>query len=135
MIPRPIIQWDFTLNFQTLSSSLRRLMRTFLTWLLVLGVSVGLSARVLASSCDLVLDPCCQEQHHSSTTPGDHHDGDNCPVEHHHQGCCSLGLLLGMESDMLVRLGVPGTELESFRHEGELVPDEPFLSLEKPPLI
>lgn len=42
---------------------------------------------------------------------------------------------LTVEIQQICRIGVSGLHLFGFRHEGELPPEEPVLSSEKPPLI
>ena len=116
-------------------------MRILLTLLMVLSMFAGLNARVLALDCGPadgcceLAESCCLEVH-DTTVPGEkHHEGDGCPVEHHHHVCCSHGLMLGTEGQVAVRLGAPGTGVLRLRPEADVLPEDPFLGSEKPPLI
>ncbi len=43
---------------------------------------------------------------------------------------------MSVDNHFICRLGlIPGSSLLGVRHEGEAIPDEPFLGSEKPPLI
>ncbi|MEO5913904.1 MAG: hypothetical protein ABIS50_06700 [Luteolibacter sp.] len=116
-------------------------MRLLLTSLWVFCVFAGLNARVFAvncsstSGCGQAVESCCGDHQASEAPQENHHDEDGCPMEHHHHGFCSHGLPLGLDFQTPTRLGVPGSALLSFRHEGDFPPDGPFLGSEKPPLI
>ena len=132
---------DFFLIWGTTASSFRTLMRNFLTVLLAFCVFAGLNARVLAvtctsaSECGKVTESCCQDDNALGSPADEHHDGGDCPMEHHHHGLCSHGLPLGVDIQTPARLTLPGSLKLSFRHEGDMPPDGPFLGSEKPPLI
>jgi hypothetical protein len=116
-------------------------MRAMLTWLMMLGLLTGLNIRVIASSidqsgtCSQTVESCCS--HSNKDAPDGHqHDGQKCPESHHHhKGCCSNVQPLTVENDHLRQPGSPGFSLLGVRHEGEVPPEGPFLSSEKPPLI
>ena len=117
-------------------------MRAVLTWLMVFCVLAGIHSRVLSSdaegpdTCSLSVSECCPDVCEAGGPDETHHDGDNCPPDHHHHpGCCFHAMPLTVESDLTCRLGVPGSSLTGIRHEGDVPPEEPFLSSEKPPLI
>jgi hypothetical protein len=118
-------------------------MRFLLTLLMVFSVFAGLNARVLALDCgtgDDCCEPvesCCVEVHDTSVPEGNHHDGDGCPVEHHHHHhvCCSHGLLTAADGQSVIRLTPVACGSPQLRPEGDLLPDDPFLGSEKPPLI
>ncbi|MGL4399675.1 MAG: hypothetical protein ACRCXD_07380 [Luteolibacter sp.] len=104
-------------------------------WMLLFGVFAGLNARVLAPQGDSVCLACHHAEDH-----GTHHHGhshEDCDPDHpHHHDCCSPVQPLGVENHSPCRLGFsPESFLLGVRQEGELPPEEPFLSSEKPPLI
>lgn len=116
-------------------------MKFLFTLLMVLGVFAGLNARALALDCGSANGCCdieetrCVEAHDSSIPQEKHHEGDGCPVEHHHHLCCSHGITLGAEELAAVRLGNLESRLPQLRPEGHSLPEDPFLGSEKPPLI
>ncbi|MES2439018.1 MAG: hypothetical protein V4584_08120 [Verrucomicrobiota bacterium] len=116
-------------------------MRSLLTWLMVFSVLAGLNVRVLAADVGCA-EACtrsvtCCDDHHETHAPASHqHDGKDCPMDHHHHhDCCSHTLPLTLDHTLTCRLGIPGSSLLGVRHEGEVPPEGPFLSSEKPPLI
>jgi hypothetical protein len=88
------------------------------------------------SNCVQPVEACCQD-HSNPPSPQDHqHDGKDCPLEHHHHhGYCSHGLPLTVDQNLQYRFGFPDSSLLGVRHDGEVPPDGPYLSSEKPPLI
>jgi len=117
-------------------------MRQFLTWLMVLGVLAGLNLRAFSADgdhravCPEKMDQCCETG--GSSLPAsshDHEDGDCPPDHHHHHECCFhvVPLTVDQETESLLR--DPASTFLGFRHDGEVPPDGPFLSSEKPPLI
>lgn len=111
-------------------------MRLIAIWMLVFGVLAGLSARVLDSQGHSICLACSHADEHGI----DHHHGhshEDCDPDHpHHHDCCSPVQPLGVDHHSPCRLGFsPESSLLGVRHEGDLPPDEPFLSSEKPPLI
>jgi hypothetical protein len=117
-------------------------MKFWTTWFLAMVVFAGFSARAMtteasrATTCSHSSDVCCQDHHDQSERHDGHHDGDGCPLDHHHhQGCCSLSQPLAIENHFMGRLGVAESVLLSAGHESEMPPEKPFLSSEKPPLI
>jgi hypothetical protein len=116
-------------------------MRFLLTLIMTLGMFAGLNAGVLAldcgsdDSCRDVAESCCVEVHDTSVSRESHHEGDGCPVEHHHHYCCSHGLMLGIEGQVFDRLGAAESVILQLRPEADVLPEAPFLGSEKPPLI
>jgi hypothetical protein len=109
---------------------------------MVFGVLTGLGVRGLAMTLhpDAVAlpveDSCSHDHHHHGPTPEPHsHDGKDCPPDHHHHGCCCAAMPLTLENDQACRLGIPVMAVFGMLHEGEVPPEEPLLSSEKPPLI
>lgn len=108
---------------------------------MVFWVAMGLGARILAADTSRAAicteSITCCDHPHDATSPAEHqHDGEDCPLEHHHQhGCCSHPLPLTLDSNLIYRLGIPDSLLLAVRHEGEITPEGPFLGSEKPPLI
>lgn len=121
--------------------SLSGLLRLVITWLVVFCVAFGLGARVLAADTSRVAictesTTCCDHPHEVKTPAEHQHNGEDCPLEHHHHhGCCSHSSPLTLDSTLIYRLGIPVGLLLAIRHEGEITPEGPFLSSEKPPLI
>lgn len=124
-----------------MTASLRPTMRSILTIMMILSMAAGLSARVLAMDCCVGENPCetvetcCVERHDAASQPGNHHEGDGCPMEHHHHVCCSHGLSLGADERMQLRPTRAASADSRCRPEGDLPPDDLFLGTEKPPLI
>ncbi|MEO8615122.1 MAG: hypothetical protein ABI600_08285 [Luteolibacter sp.] len=100
----------------------------------------GLNARAL--TVDGGRPSACAEKnshcYESETLPqhSQDHDGEDCPLDsHHHHCCCFYVGALVLEIDAECHLTHPSASFSGFRHEGEIPPDGPFLSSEKPPLI
>ncbi|MBC8126654.1 MAG: hypothetical protein H8M99_05850 [Gloeobacteraceae cyanobacterium ES-bin-144] len=120
-------------------------MRFAFTWLMVLGVLCGLHSRVIGNDpCDLLAEMHRAEKHATPASPHLHEDNapcdsshdSNCPVEHHNSnGACSHALPLTTENDFVRRLTEPTSDLVRMISESELVPEGPYLSSVKPPLI
>jgi hypothetical protein len=114
-------------------------MRFLIAWFILCCCLAGLHTRALAATnhtCgnETSSDHCGQT--HVKTSPDEHHhDGDQCPVEHHHFGCCSHALPSAVVNDGSIRLGIPNSSYVRVRHQSEVAPDEPLLGSEKPPLI
>ena len=131
------------------------LMRFLAKWLMVLCVIAGLNSQAIAAycsdpaACSHVADTCCQSgeeidscdathagQTHIGEPKDGHREGDDCRADdHHHHTCCSLGLVLGLDSHGDCKPGVPVSAFAGFRNQGDVPPEEPFLGSEKPPLI
>lgn len=112
--------------------------RHLITWLLALGVLLGLQARVLAvDPCETLLAMHQQEHsdhHHDSDKPCDPSHDDHCPVEHHQQGACGHTMPLAAETHSLARVAGSLFSLSPIIEEAELAPDAPSSDLDKPPL-
>lgn len=105
--------------------------------MLLFGVLAGLSARVLATQGHSICQACSHADEHGMHHHHPGHGHEDCdPDQPHHHDCCSPVQPLGVENHSPCRLGFsPESLLLGVRHEGELPPEEPFLSSEKPPLI
>ena len=130
----------FSLSPGESATSVRVLMRFFLTWLLVFGVLAGLNLRALSASgssltmCAEEISHCCGND--ASQHQGQNHEGHECPLnDHHHHGCCFHVLTLILGTDAEWKFTLSSSSFAGFRHEGEIPPDGPFLGSEKPPLI
>lgn len=110
---------------------------------MVFGMLAGLNARVLAADAGhLTVYPhsseaCCHHDHGPDTPAAPLTDEEqHCPHDHHHHLCgCLHALPLATEDELGCRLADPVSSLTGVRPESALVPDEPFLGSEKPPLI
>lgn len=115
-------------------------MRLFLKWLMVFCVLTGLHARAVAADashfgvCSHVEEVCCEHSHQHSPEDSDR-DGQKCPQDHHHHGCCSTAQPLTVDTDSYRHRGIPTSSRLGVLREGEVAPEEPLLALEKPPLI
>ena len=109
--------------------------------LLILCVLAGLNARAFAvncistSECGQAVETCCEDQQGSKTSQEHQHGEDHCPTEHHRHTCCSHGMPIGIDFQVPTRISVSGSVFFAFLHEEDLLPEEPFLASEKPPLI
>jgi hypothetical protein len=117
-------------------------MRGFFIGLMIFGLLAGISARLLAFNTHShfhaasMEDSCCHDHDHHGPSPEPHsHDGKDCPPDHHHHGCCCVAMPLTLENAHACRLGISGMSVFGMLHEGEVPPEEPLLSSEKPPLI
>jgi hypothetical protein len=130
---------DFRLIPRTAAPSLRAVIRFLLTTLTVLCLRAGQGARAaLADGCCAgEPDDNCHQTHLAVSAPaGGHQPGDDCPVDHHcHHGCCTHGQSLEVGNPLAIRVGMPNDMSLGLRHEDEALPEAPFLSGEKPPLI
>lgn len=119
-------------------------MQRIFTWLMIFGVLAGINMHVLAADGGCVVcfdqsEDCCaigsnasESAVQESRTP----EKSKCPGDHlHHPGCCSHVMGLAIVPNPECRFGISYHNLLEFRHEGEAVPDGPYLRLEKPPLI
>lgn len=110
------------------------------SFILVLTVFIGLQARVLAKDpCEVMVsmhqgDHC--DHHHEESLPCDPSHEKNCPAEHHHH-CgivCHVSPLVS-ENDFAGRLAEPTSIRLRLRSESELIPEGPYLSSDRPPII
>ncbi len=108
-------------------------------WLLLLGVFAGLQGRGFAADPCEVLAAMHEHEHswhdHDPGKPCDPSHDEQCPLEHHSHGCFCHPMPLVDARDLLIRLSVPSLSLSRLRHVRETVPEEPYLSEDKPPLI
>lgn len=114
-------------------------MRFFLTWLLAVGVLVGLQGRAFAADpCEVMLAMHAEEHSdhdHDSEVPCDPSHDDQCPVEHHQHGACVHSMPIAENNNEFTRMGCSLFSMTPIRSETELIPDGPFSDLDKPPLI
>ncbi|MES2657182.1 MAG: hypothetical protein V4689_01120 [Verrucomicrobiota bacterium] len=120
-------------------------LRSTATWIMIVGVFVALSLRAvgvdyshekITASCCHSVETCSESDPGANFPDGHQHDGEKCPLgHHHHKGCCSNAQPLTVENDHFRQPGIPGSLLSGVRHEGEVPPEGPFLASEKPPLI
>lgn len=117
-------------------------MRNFLTWLMVFGVLAGVNLRALSAEgdhrtiCKEKVEQCCGNEISSLPESSHDHDGGDCPPDHHHDHQCCLHVMpLTVDQQAESWLRDPASTFLGFRHQGEVPPDGPFLSSEKPPLI
>jgi hypothetical protein len=115
-------------------------MRLVSSFVLVFAVIIGLQARVLAKDpCEVIasmhqVDPC--DHPHEESLPCDPSHEKNCPAEHHHHGCvvCHVSPLAS-EDDFASRLELPTSIRLRLWPESELIPEGPYLSSDRPPII
>ena len=103
-------------------------------------VGVGALAITFSSggtlACASSMGHSCDDHSDCSVPTENSHEEDSCPHDHHHHlGCCALFQPLMIEKTLICRVDVIQSSLLRMSHESEIAPDEPFLSLEKPPLI
>jgi hypothetical protein len=138
---RSFVALDLFLSRVGIATTVDQLVKSLFTWLLLLCVLGGLTARTLAvdtSHAPRCGEPvtCCDDLHEVEVPAEHQHGGEDCPLEHHHHhGCCAHPLPLTLDSTLSSRLGILGYSLLAVSHEGEITPEEPFFGLEKPPLI
>jgi hypothetical protein len=113
--------------------------RNFLPWILLLGVFIGLHAKVIGKDpCEVAAKMHCSEKsgtHHDGNPPCDSSHDKNCPTEHHNHVACSHSSPFSAEFDYSCRLAPPSSSFQGVSVESEVGPDGPFLSEDKPPLI
>lgn len=104
------------------------------------AVLVGLQVRVLADDpCEVLTamhqsDPC--EHHHEDNPPCDPSHGEKCPAEHHHHcGALCHVMPLVSENDYACRLPLPVSSRLRVIPESDMIPDGPYLSSDRPPII
>jgi hypothetical protein len=127
----------FTLDFIYAAFDGHAQVKLLRAWFIVCCLLAGLAAQVTATgetSHDNPADGCCQT-HEITQHSQSHHDGDQCPVEHHHLGCCTHTFPSAVENDLSLRLGAQRSSLLGVNRHQEVAPEGPFLSAEKPPLI
>ena len=91
------------------------------------------------ASCVEVVHCCDEDGEHHAPAPEEHEDdhGPDCPPgpHHHHQGQCCSGVAMTVETGARCSLAAIEEGRTRLCFGGELLPDEPVLSLDKPPLI
>lgn len=118
-------------------------MTSLFKYLMVFCVLAGLHASAVASdvcrstTCSELVDHWDSPDNCSASSRKDiHHEGDPCPLDHHHHcDSCTHALPMIVESEPVCQIGIAGILLIGSFHESDLAPEEPFLSSEKPPLI
>ena len=114
-------------------------MRILFTWLLTLGILLGLQGNAFAADpCDVLIDMHAQEHshhEHDSEEPCDPNHDENCPLGHHQAGgnCCHT-MPLADEKTSPGNLGGLGFSLSPIQSETTVAPEPPFVDLDKPPL-
>jgi len=111
--------------------------RTWLSWLLALGVIAGLCGRVLA--LDHVhhdgVEHCCDHDHGHPPTDDHSHEGyPPGPHEHHHSHACCHPSPLGTVENRPQRFFLPLGGYVRVVRVVVLPPGEPVFALDKPPL-
>jgi len=113
--------------------------RKFLPWILLIGVFIGLHARVIGKDpCEVAAKMHCSGESgpiHNDNSPCDTPHDKDCPAEHHHHVACSHTSPSSAEFDDSFRLAPPRSIFLGLSLESEIGPDGPFLSEDKPPLI
>lgn len=107
---------------------------------MVVAVLLGLQLRVLAHDpCEVLttmMEDCHSGHDHGNDAPCDAPHDKNCPSEHHHQGgsCCHI-LPLVSDHQLACRSAVPASYRLRLHPECALIPEGPYLSSDRPPLI
>jgi hypothetical protein len=107
---------------------------------MLLAVLFGLHLRVLAKDPCEILSLMHQadhsDHHHEGNLPCDPSHNEKCPSEHHHH-CGALCHLMPLvsENDFVCRLPLPVSSRLRVIPESDLIPDGPYLSSDRPPII
>jgi len=116
-------------------------MGIFLKAIVVLSMLIGMHSRLFAADpCDVMaaaVHEHAQDHHHDQPCPCDSHE-DKCPPDQHHHhgaGCFCSAMPMIDQRDQSIRLLAPCTSLSRMHNERESIPDGPYLSEDKPPLI
>ena len=116
-------------------------MGIFLKVIVVLSMLIGMHSRPFAADpCDMTADHEHGHDHshdHDNHSPCDSNEK-NCPADHHHHhgaGCFCSAMPMIDQPDHTIRLLAPCFSLSRMQYERESIPDGPFLSEDKPPLI
>jgi hypothetical protein len=114
-------------------------MKILTSCLIVVAVLLGLQVRVLADDpCEVlaVMTEDCHSGHdHSNDAPCDSPHDKNCPSDHHKSGACCHILPLVSDNQAVCRLASPASYRLRVRPECALIPEGPYLSSDRPPLI
>jgi len=108
-------------------------MRFFLLALMLLGLLTGGTVRAgnCGEACEPPASDCCQD--HGSKKG---HPEDQCPEGHHHHSlCCHVSPAVSTEDEEHISLAARDPDAALCRPQSEMIPEGPFLSSEKPPLI
>lgn len=115
-------------------------MRIASSLILVIAVFFGLHARVLAThSCEQIAtmtqaDHC--HHHHNENLPSHSSEEKDGPVDHHHHcGLVCHTSPLVSDTDLMSLLISPSSIRLRLSLESELIPEGPYLSSAKPPII
>gem|GEM_PF-2891773 len=109
-------------------------MRYLLFALMILGLLTGgpLRAEGCSNSCQPPVSNDCCEGHGQEKG----HPESQCPEGHHHHGMgCHVSPAMTAEDEEHLGLTAISHEGSSCRPQSEVIPEGPFLSSEKPPLI
>ena len=114
-------------------------MKSLLTWVLLLGLLVGVRGNVGATDpCEGLLAMHAKEHaghHHDPGKPCDPSHDQNCPLGHHQQCACCHAMPMGDLETPDSQLATPNSSLMAVRRESQQAPEGPYAELDKPPLI
>lgn len=107
--------------------------------MLAIAVFFGLQSRFVAKDPCEVLATMHQKVHsghHEENLPCDPLHDENCPPEHHHH-CGAVWHLAPLVSENEINVRLPWLSSSDLRpsEESDLIPEDPYLSSEKPPII
>lgn len=114
-------------------------LRIYASTILVIVVFFGLQSRFFTDCVCAekysVYQADHSDHHHGENLPYDVTQVENCSQDPHHNDCSCQGFSLANARHQAHILSAPCMSLLGVRHEREIVPDGPFISGEKPPLI
>lgn len=126
-------------------------MRSFLAWLMIIGVMAGVMARavphpshtdaafcsdarceMIVEDCAIVADCCAGDSGHSHEQ--EPQDETKAPEHHHHHLCCATMPVIVDAEKTVAFIGLHGvrTRVSLEQHDA---PESPVYELDKPPLI
>lgn len=117
-----------------------RMRHVFVKWFVMCSLLFGLHSRILAyDPCEVMsrlhADGVCHAED-GECPPGDPNHDEQCPAEHHnHHGICGHATPYAADGLTAISLTLPDSSCLWLRHEGDLLPDGPFLEEDIPPLI
>jgi hypothetical protein len=115
-------------------------MRIFASLVLVVAVFFGQYARVMAKDpCEVIASQYQNDHpdhHHEEHLPCDPSHDEDCPSHHHHH-CGTVCQVVPLICENEVKCGAPWRLSDNLRprQESDLMPEDPYLSSEKPPII